>query len=316
MVHLSHATMISMLAKEVRDYYFEHIDELDEAHRFHFASRLGAWSRDDTAIAELEALKSTICPNDNPHKLRTILQDCLNKQLDSGINAMGVRGPYFEKFPSLRGIDFALFKVRHWQTIYGFDGRDILEELLPKQEAAELQQTLLADQEAIAFLSTYAINFLYLRNRIIDQDDSFDPAVFFDIERFYDLSDKTHLQLYVYLYTHCIIGESNFYARPITANNRTYQEMLRRLEATIEANYDDINLDNKLEFLVCARILGQTSRLAERIYAEAEKSVSPEGTFLIDIHNNNAQANKLSFNDSEHRNVLYIMSCTDYNPTS
>ena len=92
--------------------------------------------------------------------------------------------------------------------------------------------------------------------------------------------------------------------------------MLDTLEDLIDNNFDKINLDNKLEFLVCARICHYESNLFKRIYEECEKSISPEGIFIIDRHNQNVQKDRSNFTSSEHRNVLFIMSTTEYLPHS
>jgi len=90
--------------------------------------------------------------------------------------------------------------------------------------------------------------------------------------------------------------------------------MIHELEEVITDNYADINLDNKFEFLVCARILGYQPKLLERINDEAVGSVSAEGMFLIDRQNNNPQAKNTSFEKSEHRNILFLLSQTPYQP--
>lgn len=88
--------------------------------------------------------------------------------------------------------------------------------------------------------------------------------------------------------------------------------MLRYIEALIADNFILINLDNKFEFLVCCKVLGYSSRLSGQIIAEAEQSFSDSGDFLIDKFNENIYPNKNSFELSEHRNVLFIMSSTAY----
>ncbi|MET1033374.1 MAG: hypothetical protein ABWX94_02655, partial [Candidatus Saccharimonadales bacterium] len=119
-------------------------------------------------------------------------------------------------------------------------------------------------------------------------------------------------------YTHCIIGESNFYTRTIPDYAASiYRDMLTSLEVLITEHFDDINLDNKLEFLVCCRICSYETDLFDRIYEECSKSLSPNGTYLIDTHNGHtAQQNRTSLQASEHRNVLFLLSCSPYRPHS
>lgn len=308
--------MIDMLVNKIKDYYLSNFEQLSEAHQFHFASRLAAWNSDEQAIQKLVDLQPSIIASDEPdeslvHKLKKALEI----PMDSQINALGSRQEFFDTHPRLRGIDFTLFKLRHWLWVYGIDRRDLLEKVVSRSELDQLQTSLLNDLRSIAFLSTYAVNYLYLMDRVIYETNKLKPEIFLGLESEYDLSNPVHLQIYIYLYTHCIIGETNFYAKSIPTLEQThYLEMLRRLEQIIENNFENINLDNKLEFLVCAKILNASTAVEERIRNEAESSLSPDGDFLVDTHNNNVQSTKTSFKDSEHRNVLYIMSCSDYFP--
>jgi hypothetical protein len=121
----------------------------------------------------------------------------------------------------------------------------------------------------------------------------------------------------MYLFTHCIIGDSNFYTQDINPKNRpAFRQMLKILENIIAENFQVINLDNKLEFLVCCRICGYETGLSEPIFNECRESLSDEGHFLVDKHNQNAQDSRQTIAGSEHRNVLFIMSSSLYRPHS
>jgi hypothetical protein len=84
--------------------------------------------------------------------------------------------------------------------------------------------------------------------------------------------------------------------------------MLDELETVISDNYTAINMDNKFEFLVCCKLAGKQSSLESEIFAEAEYSVSEDGTFIVDRHNSNPQTANSTLDLSEHRNVLFIMA--------
>jgi hypothetical protein len=109
----------------------------------------------------------------------------------------------------------------------------------------------------------------------------------------------------VYYVTHSIIGASRFYSRSVTDHQETYLKMLLKVEELIENDFFDITLDNKLEFLVCCRLLGYTSRLTTIIAGEAAASLSPLGNFIADKADNHF---KLGIRTSEHRNTLYLMA--------
>lgn len=305
------------LHENIKQFYYSHFEQLDIDKRFHFATRLAAWSGDTTAYEHLRAMKPLFVPEPlSAAAIRDTLSALVTNPPVANMNASSARKIYFEKYPSLRGIDFALFRVRHLQAVYGIDARDDLLQVVPLKELQALKATLLADHDAMRILSTYAINFLYLVERVLCEDQtSIDINALTELGAGYDLSNRTHIQLYIYLYTHCIIGETNFYTKRIPNHLMSaYKTMVRLLEQTIQAQYDQINLDNKLEFLVCSRIVGYQTALFERVFEECARSVSEQGQFLVDRHNANAQSGKTTLSASEHRNVLFIMSGSGYSP--
>lgn len=293
------------LASDIYNYYLEHLNDLPEDKQFHFASRLSSWSHDKQAIAKLIQLK----PRFATETIRSDLSALITNPPAAKINASERRAPYFKKYPELRGYMLALFRVRHLLFHYDIDARSILRDLISTSELYALSETLQNDQDAVAVLSTYAINYIYLVEVILfpRHDSTLDSFLdsTFQIAAAYDDTAEDSLLL-VYLFTHCVIGASNFYQTPVSAP--AYTRMLDMIEQRIALNFTSINLDNKFEFLVCCKLVGFSSHLAEKIQQEAAQSISPEGIFLIDTINSAGQNNKTSFTDSEHRNVLYIMS--------
>lgn len=304
------------LANNVYTYYFNKRHLMSEDKLFHFATRTAAWLGEPQSYDLLRQSYDFIVQPDRD--LHDVIADIVNSEQSGKRNAHELRQPYFAKYPQLYGAHLALFRVRHLEAVYNIDARPALFTAISEAELIALRDALLADDEAMRILSTFAINYCYLLERVIRKDDESLPLQhFYDIGTLYDTDNMQHLQLLIYLYTHCIIGESNFYTRRIAEDKLpVYHQMLAKLEEVIAQNFDKINLDNKLEFLVCARICGFDSELYDRIYAECEQSVSPEGTFVIDVYNENAQDDRNDFVRSEHRNVLFIMSTTPYTPHS
>ncbi|MBC7581698.1 hypothetical protein H7097_02400 [Aeromicrobium sp.] len=300
------------LSNSIYAYYVTHFSELSESKQLHFASRLALWSNDAFGLDELAYIRSAVSfQNDPDAALRAVYDEAQQTIHHGSKNAAALRAPYFEKYPQLRAVAMVLFRLTFLKTIYQLDGKNTLFELFPKPQLDELMQQLLADHKAVSVLSTHAINVLYLYSRVVLEDeDYFDPALFLAIgAQQYTLNDPIHLQLYIYLYTHCIIGESNFYSRQLPASYLPiYRQMMDELESCIEARFGEINLDNKFEFLVCCKLVGKVSALEVRIFAEAEQSVSDDGTYVVDRHNSNPQTANSTLDLSEHRNVLYIMA--------
>jgi len=296
------------LADSIRQYYLENTSKLKFSNRFHLASRLASWEGDDTAIEILANLKNQILPADLSAELRAILDRPVWK-----VYAYPQRLPYFTKYPRLFGIHNALFRVRHLLYLYGYDAREELLKLVAQEELEKLRNDMLTDNQAVKYLSRFAVDFIYLYEILFGTESKINPEYFYEIGETYDLSDPVQLHLLVYLYTHCIIADSNFYARVVPAgNNQVYRKMLGKLEGLMDGN-ESIKLDNKFEFLVASRICGWPAQIADKIYFEAARSLSPQG-YIIDKHNEPHHPGLNSFNGSEHRNVLFIMSTSDFKP--
>jgi len=304
------------LATSVYNYYYANRNRMSEDKIFHFATRTGAWYGKLEAFELLKESREYILHPGTP--LDEVIATVFSTPQTGRRNAHELRQPYFEKYPALYGAHLALFRTRHLEAVYGINARDALFASISKADLMKLKSDLLSDGAAMKTLSTFAINFCYLLERVILKDEDGLPLEhLLEIGKSYDTSDKEQIQLLIYFYTHCIIGESRFYTREINADKMpVYHQMLTALEPLIAQNFDDINLDNKLEFLVCARICRYETTIADRIYQECEESVSPEGTFIIDTHNKNIQGDRNDFVKSEHRNVLFIMSTSPYEPHS
>jgi hypothetical protein len=305
------------LSNKILHYYREHFEDLPFDKQFHFASRLYLWNQDAWADRELTRLRPDFTAKSNPQAaLQAVAEATLGSSVHGSKNAAALRLPYFERYPKLKAYVSTLFRMHFMRLVYGLDARPAFHELFPPAEIAGLRHSLLQDRQALAILSTHAINFLYLYDRSFSENNTLPIDTFLEVGRTqYDLNDRMHLQLFIYLYTHCILGESLFYYRRLPADKQeVYLTMLQELEAVIDTHFEDINLDNKCEFLVCAKILGRPSRLEERIFNEAGDSISDDGTYLIDRHNRNPQTDNISLEKSEHRNVLYLLANLDFTP--
>ena len=306
--------MIQSLVNDVKTYYFERFETMSQGHQFHYASRLAAWSNNQQAIDLLYRLK--IAYVNPPHSLnqQQFLSELMHSPQTGRRVAHDLRLPYFEKYPNLFGIEKAIFRVHHLDIVCNVDIRKDFITLCPKTELQRLLSNLSKDHDGLRMLSSFAVNTFYLANIHFGITiESVTPEFWYKIGLSYDLDVKEHLQLLIYLYTHCIIADSNFYSRLIPSQNiPTYQKMISRLEQIIETHFERISLDNKLEFLVAAKIIGLSSSLQHRIYDEVSQSLSHDGNFIIEKLNENTRSDRETFEKSEHRNVLLIMSVEPY----
>jgi hypothetical protein len=258
---------------KVNNYYRSNLSSLPFGKRFHFGSRVWLWSQDEEMANFLRSVRAEFCCDGNLEQLNDTLTTVINTPMqDFGAkNAATERKPYFEKYPLLRQSLLAMFRLLFTKTIYGIDSRVLLANHFDISELDEMEKRLIGDKDALSTLSTHAVNFLYLYNRFYKSNDN-GIAVDFLLSHAetMDTSSNLDLLLYIYFVTHCVIGESLFYKRHIPQNIlKPYIDSILRLESTVEQRYDDVNMDNKFEMLVCFRILGLESRLSDQIYQEA-----------------------------------------------
>lgn len=307
--------------KLIGDYYRANI-QYDYSATLHFASRQWLWMRDTWARQRLDELHERHVGL-TPDQSERIIAESIEayNQRDAGENH-NARAKYTERYDHLYLYNAILFRVLFAETLYGQDLRPTVQKFLHDEDLLTLFNDLIQDHDAVRVLSTHAINYFYLlrnyyRNRAtLSTAVQIDPYEILDMVDGYqqqidsgEIDKPRALKLRIYLLTHAIIGASRFYERKVRLNG--YKDMIRSLEATIRENYHTISLDNKLEFLVCARICNTTSSLEAIILSEAERSLSWAGNFIVDKYNDNFSRNH-SLRQAEHRNVLYLMASTEF----
>ncbi len=284
--------------------------------QFHMASRLYLWFQHPEYAALLKTIQHKWIVGSHASSIDHLRFLAIETQPTTRPrNSLHIRQPFLEKYPLLDVYNPVLSRIHFLSTIYAVDHTQDFLQLFPEQDVRQLAYKLLQDEDALMKLSTYAINFLYfLHYDILHEDIPADSLL--RIARHHPpQSDPDLIQLSIYFYTHCILGESRFYYQTIPKEKRsTYQHMLQACEQLIVDNFSHIHLDNKLEFLVCARMLQMPTRLEDAIYTEVTQSLSKEGTHLIDRVNTFPQKHRRTLETSEHRNILFLMSLADYSP--
>ncbi len=305
---------MNSLSNSIYNYTLSHFEELPLDKQFHFASRLATWSNDVACTQLVASMRDVFLPTSNPlQTLEALRNGKLIPLLPGNKDLLQLRGASNNKFPQLRSAARLLYWAALLDNMYKVDFRPAVTAIFSKHELVELYEALLTDHTAIGMLSTHAVNFLFLYKRYFEQTTSSDPALFMAIASengIYDLTDPLQLQLCLYLLTHVIIADSQFYAvEPSATSRKSYHAILARLESLMTRRLQDINLDNKLEFLVCCKFTGFETTLEMAILQEAKQSVSTAGSYLVDSHNKNPSS-YTTFDKSEHRSVLYVMATT------
>lgn len=278
----------------VRDYYYQHFDELDSYDQFHFASRIKNYFKTHDFD---DYFKQNVLDQD--------LAPIFANNDYSKVNNAAERKPYFDKYPNLYAIEAALFRVNHLLNEWGIDIRDQFLQYEPKASLYALCDALLADDGAIATLSTWAVNVICLTEYLFPRGKNVVKQL---SEKALQLNFPNPL-LAIYLYTHIIICDTIFYTRPVNPDNKElFVALLDRCAEIITQNFDDLILDVRIEFLVCANLVGKDyPELRQKIQAECAQILSSQ-PFITDPRR---PKSRHTLSRAEHTNVLYIMSGLD-----
>lgn len=301
---------MSDLYNSILDIYTRRFDELKPKAQFQFASRLYLWCREPKAYVWLQQIRPTITAQDSPHEaIRNLLQTTPPPLRTSG----NFRQTYFDRFLQLRQQERVLFRLLFIHTVYGLDTAGLFYEFFDRSQAQKQRDTLLADPVALRALSSFGVNYLYLLDRFVENDEAALPVEhLLEIGRGYDSSDHLQRSLQCYFYTHAIIAESLFYDRNIPATNHAvYENMLQETEKLITADLEATTLDTKLEYLVCCRLLNQPSPLEVEIMQEVQDAMSSDG-YIVDPRLSARRPDSL--HNAKHRNVLFLMTQKPFTP--
>ncbi len=292
--------------------------------KFHFYSRMFLWTKNKKYQKELEELKNYFIGSNEKEKqkekIKFLQSDLQEKLTQKVVNNKKSRKILVEKkFFELGSFHEILFRNLLAKNIFGVNLKKIILNQIPLQRFLDLAERILKKKENILTLSTFAVNYLYFlvffsNNNLFK--NKIKKVIGEIIEEIKERKNKKYnnkddLKNEFYLLTHCIIGESQFYFKKIEEEREVCQEILEILEDILVNNYFDLSLDNKLEFLVCCRLVGHKTFLKKIIEQEAANSFSSVGNFIIDKWNTNSTRLKgKDFFSSEHRNLLYILSQT------
>ena len=274
------------------------------------------WNKEEFYRAGLDKLKSFYLGKSD-YELESNLRNIFLKTREHGekMVAREERMVIFKKYNKLENFLGILFKYLFALSLYEKDVKNEISKLVSDNDLLQLKTDLENDDEALRILSTHAINYFYLVREYLGSSCIIDIKKLYKIGKFYqDEGGEQALTLQIYFYTHCIIGASGFYSHEIPLEEiPIYKKMLDFMDELIMEKYDDISLDNKFEFLVCAKLCNYSASSEKNIFEEAGRSFSFDGNFLVDTLNKKTSPDaRNSFAGSEHRNVLYLMASSPY----
>lgn len=298
------------LRQKIKKYYYQNSESLPLDKRFHFASRLAAWSGETEAYTQLRQLKPYLTREGD---VRQALIETIQSPV-ANVYAKRQRLEFFDKYPDLYGVHNAFFRIRHLREVYGIDAREELLEIVDKNRLMAIHESLLKDSQAVRILSRFAVDYIYLFEILFNVKSSFEPEQIISLISGYDMNDPTQRHLMVYLLTHSILAESNFYVRPIRDDRITVYRRMALLLEQVFTDYPELKLDTKFEFMVSCRIVGVASKLFAKFEAEAGNCLDTSGNYVIEPSAPSQSAGINDFARSEHRNVLFVMSGTKFTP--
>ena len=303
------------IVDRVKSHYDANLDYLRDR-RTHYLSRTFFWTGSKKAEQELKKVQEKYI-GITPEQIKTKIKQTLEIPVEHYLKRLKgreKRAEYFRRYPLLENYNTILFKVILMDKLQGQDIRPYVREIIPDEKFIELKEQLTKDKVALTKISTHAVNYLYhleyyLQKEMVDRKDLLELA-----RKSYKDESMDEIMLKLYFYTHCIIGESHFYTQAIKSDQKpVYQEILKEVEKSIFNNYFEISLDNKFEFLVCARMLDFRTPLKQMINNEAEYSFSDSGNYLVESFGRDAAIHqKKNLLSAEHRNILFLMANTEW----
>ena len=224
----------------IRDYYTENLEKLSPERGLHFAVTLKNWFNTDE-------FNDFLSENKPSHDLAEIFND--NNYLKA--DDLDLRRPYFEKYRGLYGVSRALTRTNLLLTEYDLDLRDELTDLIRKWDLYDLSDELMSDDAALASLTSYALDILYLTEDLFPRGKNVAAELAAKALHFNGSPALT-----VSLSTKIIIYDTNLYTRGVNPDNLpVYRPLITRCARLITNNLTTIPLDAKLAFLVASKLV-------------------------------------------------------------
>lgn len=304
------------LKENIDEYFSQNIHFLNSYTKFHYFNRRWLWEGKQEYKDELDKLQEQFIGK-NEEQTRAIIRRKARTDIpdeDRITYSKKNRSIFLKKYPKLLAYNQVLYAYLTAEKIYNYSIRAIVQEYINDNDLTTLRNALLNDKEAILELATAAVNFFYLLENY-NPDIQIDPEVLYQLAKDTYANEKTQnrLRAIMYILTHSIIGETRFYSEQLIKNKAVFAKIIELLEDIIEENYFSLSLDNKFEFLVCAKLCSYETRLKDLINSEAERSLSKLGNYLTDTLNDRIRTTGDNMRVAEHRNVLYLMAMTEPN---
>jgi hypothetical protein len=307
---IQHETLDNIVASTYST-YIQHLNELPNYNKIQFLSRMYLFCGKEQAHAKLIDLFG------KKYRDKTQQKELIHKALlyDFPVkNSATKRAPYLKKHPKIRKYALVLIEGVLAESLFNIDIRQEITSIVGGDELHTTYEDIMNDKESIAYLSTYAINFIFLY-KLYYLGETIDIECVLQQSQLLKLDDREEFLLYFYFITHCVIGASQFYQHPPTEKHldiiKPYvSDLITKLNT--DTIYNLLHLDCKYETLVVAKICDiDAASIKPKIVQETlESFYTIQGKYYVidQTYVDNMVTNKLSLTDSQHRNMLMIMS--------
>lgn len=267
----------------VSETYWQAREQIGES-KYHYLVRTKIFEQRPVTIKQMGNYFGNL---DKPAMLKSIRRSV--KQKIEGMPKQ--RRVVARRYPGVRVREQLLVRAC-WEALF---------ELKSKRSSVGLisLERLIKNTQDFVLLSTYAVN-----TSILEREDGISLNMPSDIElrniwRQIPWTEE-QMQDKIYFLTHMIIANSRFYTSAI---NETFKNLIRQemeeTEKIIKAEFGQLTVDVKLEFLLCQKMLLMKSKLRRKILQEAERGIGGRG-YIYDPRKRDELAS------SEHRSMLYL----------
>ena len=285
----------------VKEYYYEHFNDLSPDKQFHFATRMKNFFKTQDFDEYLKQNKPST----------DIMGVLFNNDYSMATN-LNVRKSFFEKYPEIYGMEAALFRVHHLLKEYDEDIRGELTDAYPLEKLYDLSDNLFKDEEALRNLSSWAVNTICLTEELFPRNNNVTTKLAkWVLQSNFDALDAS---LTTYLCTHIVICESEFYTKDLKKSSRRdlMTEVLNKCASIIRKNIDTILLDPCIEYLVCRKMIDIPDTKLEKSINTICKDCMRNSPYLIDYRRDSTPKSYYhTLDGAEHVNALFIMSGLD-----
>ena len=200
--------------QQVKEYFDNNIDNLADS-RFHYLSRNYAMSGEKLYLDSISNNELDKCPKDKASFIITVKKIINSNPVDYYAQmsvAAEIRRPYYEKYKEMFLLCQILYVYFSSKNIWKVDFKSELLSIISEQEFKVIYQKILNDLEDMFIISTTAVNFAVLCNRLFNFENGLEEKLIeFGVKKLEEKIKTLPLTIQLYFITHVVIADTEFY---------------------------------------------------------------------------------------------------------